>query len=412
MLAPGSILFVGWDSDNNDITFITTTDLAAGDVIYFTDDERDANGFFGGEQLMEWTVPAGGVGAGTVVNIDMDNSANTVSFDSGGAVDYIRGGYSIAGGNEMFWAFQGTRVGDTVTPTNYIAVIGNEADGTDTQTPNLTGTGLTFSNGAFVIDGDEDYMEWVGDTALSNPVQQADLIASILDTNNWVTADGAGNNNPNGTFFDVNFQNVVCFTSGTLIETVSGPRRVECLVPGDRVVTRAGQAALRWIGRRVVSSAELAKAPGLRPVRISSGALGQGLPRRDLRVSRQHRILVRSRLARQMFGAPEVLIPAFRLVGLPGVQLDDAQGGVEYVHLLFDDHEVIYAEGAPTESLFTGPQALKAVLPEQREEILAIFPELAELDHAALTAAPVPPAKRLRRFVERSAREDRMLIDR
>lgn len=105
-LNPGDLLFVGWDSDNDDISFITTTDIAAGEIIYFTDDEWNGSSFFGSEQLMEWTVPVGGISAGTVVTIDMDDPSNTASIDAGGALDYIRGGYQIAQVNEMFWAFQ------------------------------------------------------------------------------------------------------------------------------------------------------------------------------------------------------------------------------------------------------------------------------------------------------------------
>ena len=140
-LNPGDLLFVGWDADNEDVAFINTVPLLAGEVIYFTDDERDASGFFGSEQLFEWTVPPGGVPIGTVVTIDMVASSPVgASLSVGGAVDYIKGGGALAGGNEMLWAFQGTRVGNTVTPSNYIGVIANEADGTNTQTPNLTGT--------------------------------------------------------------------------------------------------------------------------------------------------------------------------------------------------------------------------------------------------------------------------------
>jgi hypothetical protein len=164
-LDPGDLLFIGWDSDNDDIAFVATTDLNEGEVIYFTDDERDGKVFVGSEQLIEWTVPTGGVAAGTVVLIDMDPGAHTISFDLGGAVDYIEGGYQIAGRNEMFWAYQGTRIGDDVTPTNFMAVIANEANGSDLQTPNLAGPGLTTSNGVLIIDGDEGYMEWTAEGA-------------------------------------------------------------------------------------------------------------------------------------------------------------------------------------------------------------------------------------------------------
>jgi len=165
-------MFVGWDSDNDNIAFITTTEIEAGEIIYFTDDEWNGTTFNGTEQYMEWTVPAGGVPAGTVVNIDMDNPTNTVSIDAGGLFERMRGNPDISGSNEMFWAFQGTRTGNTATPDNFIGVIGNEDDGSYLRAPELSGTGLTTSNGAIVIDGDEDYMEWTDDSALTPPIQQ------------------------------------------------------------------------------------------------------------------------------------------------------------------------------------------------------------------------------------------------
>ena len=142
-------MFVGWDADNEDISFVTTVDLAPGEVIYFTDDEWNGTQFNSNEQLIEWIVPAGGIEAGTVITIDMTPAPNAgATIDTGGSIDYIRGGGQLAQGNEMFWAFQGTRVGDDVTPTNFIGVIANEATGNTNQTPNLTGTGLTTTNGA------------------------------------------------------------------------------------------------------------------------------------------------------------------------------------------------------------------------------------------------------------------------
>ena len=412
-LNPGDLLFVGWDSDNEDIAFITTVDLTAGDIIYFTDDEWDGTAFFGTEQLMEWTVPAGGIDAGTIVNIDMDPDDQTVTFDSGGAVDYIRGGFQIAQGNEMFWAFQGTRTGNTVTPTDFIAVIGNEADGNDNQTPNLTGTGLTFDNGAFVIDGDEDYMEWTADDGLPDPVTRDDLIASILDTDNWTTADGGGNNNPNGTGFAVDTQTVVCFARGTELDTAeSGAQKVEDLRVGTRVVTHpSGAKPVRWICRRAISAEELAKKPKLRPVRITAGALGPNCPTRDLLVSRQHRILLRSKIAFRMFGTKEVLIPAIKLTELAGIYIDEIVETVEYFHIMFDCHEIVFSEGTPTESLFTGTEALKALSPGAHEEILTLFPEIEQSIPGMRPAAFIPPEHRQKRLVARHVKNAQPLRD-
>ena len=63
---------------------------------------------------------------------------------------------------------------------------------------------------------------------------------------------------------------------------------------------------------------------------------------RDLLVSLQHCILVRSITAKRMFDRPEVLIAAKKLVGLPGIGTDTRARFVTYWHLLFDRHEVIF----------------------------------------------------------------------
>ena len=104
---------------------------------------------------------------------------------------------------------------------------------------------------------------------------------------------------------------VPCFTSGTQIETPNGPRAVETLSVGDEVLTLDhGPQHIRWIGTRHLSRDDLIAKHKLLPVRIKAGALGNGLPHRDLLVSPQHRMLVRSAIAVRMFDAKEVLVPA------------------------------------------------------------------------------------------------------
>ncbi len=371
-------MFVGWDADNNDVAFVATVDVAPGEVIYFTDDEWDGTAFLGSEQLFEWTVPAGGIEAGTVVTLDMMTGPPDASFDTGGAVDYIRGGGLLARSNEMVWAFQGTRVGDTVTPTDFIGVIANEATGTNTQTPNLSGTGLTTSNGAIIIDGDEDYMEFTTDGTLSDPVTRDDLIAEISDTSNWTTADGGGNNNPNGTGFDVVIPDVVCFTSGTLIRTPFGPRPVETLFPGDTVLTvDEGPQMIRWVGRRTLSLADLMAHPNLRPVTILKDAIAPGCPDRDMCVSPQHRLLINKPEAALLFGQNEVLAPAMGLVDGRGIDQQAPNCEVTYHHLMFDRHQIIFGGGAPSESFYPGPQAMAALSQDARAELARLFPDLA-----------------------------------
>lgn len=103
---------------------------------------------------------------------------------------------------------------------------------------------------------------------------------------------------------------IVCFGAGTLITLSDGRETpVEDLEAGDRVLTQHGAApAIRWIGSRRVSALDQVLNPKLRPIRIRAGALGCGLPRKDLIVSPQHRILVKSVVVSRMFETQEVLV--------------------------------------------------------------------------------------------------------
>lgn len=206
---------------------------------------------------------------------------------------------------------------------------------------------------------------------------------------------------------------IPCFVRGTLIETDQGEVRVEDLAPGMLVMTRdRGPQPLAWVGRRLIDAATLATREQLRPVRIRAGALGQGLPRRDLLVSPQHRILVRSRIALRMFGAAEILVAAKQLLQIEGIDIATDLAEVEYVHFLFDRHEIVLAEGAETESLHTGPEALKSVGPAAREEIFAIFPELREAADGAGRegARPMLSGRMGRKLAVRHARNGRDLL--
>lgn len=204
---------------------------------------------------------------------------------------------------------------------------------------------------------------------------------------------------------------IPCFTAGTWIETDQGPRLVETLQTGDLVRTADhGWQPIRWIGRRHLRPEAMAAEDHLRPVRIAHGALGPDLPARDLRVSPQHRMLVRSRIAQRMFEAEEVLVAAGQLVGLPGITGDAAQE-VTYLHLLFDRHEIVFANGAPSESLYPGPVAMAALGTRAVAEILALFPDLASMDSFRLQPArPLVRGRQGRSMAERHLRNEMRLL--
>lgn len=205
----------------------------------------------------------------------------------------------------------------------------------------------------------------------------------------------------------------VCFASGTLIATARGPVAVEALRPGDLVLTMdRGYQPIRWIGSRKLGPRDLRLHPKFRPVRIRAGALGDGLPAQDLVVSPQHRIFLRSRIARAMFGQDEVLAAAVQLLDIDGIDIADDLAEVEYWHFLFDRHEIVWAQGAPCESLFTGAEALKSVPPAAREEILTLLPDLRhpDPDRHPKGARPFITGRQARKLSQRHAKKNLTLI--
>lgn len=204
---------------------------------------------------------------------------------------------------------------------------------------------------------------------------------------------------------------ITCFVRGTLIATENGLIPVEWLRAGSKILTIDGSyKTLRIPMNRKLSAQELRRNSKLTPIRISAGALGCGLPKRDLLVSRQHRMLVSSKICERMFGQSEVLVSAFRLTDLPGIFVEPDLESVEYFHLLFDSHEVIIAEGAPTESFYTGPEALKSMSRDARQEILTLFPEVGELGYTPEPAFQIPPGKLQKSLISRHVKNNRSLL--
>lgn len=173
----------------------------------------------------------------------------------------------------------------------------------------------------------------------------------------------------------------ICLTHDTRVRTSRGDVDAGLLRCGDIVLTQDhGPQPIRWIGRRAVGLAEQRVEPRLRPVRIAAGALGDGIPLRDMLVTQHHRILL------QTGRHTETLVAAKHLVGRPGIVLDAATTPRTYIHLLFDRHEIIVTDGCATESLYLGTQAVQALPAAARAEIGLLFP-------AALAGAPAPPAR-------------------
>lgn len=164
-----------------------------------------------------------------------------------------------------------------------------------------------------------------------------------------------------------------CFTPGTLIETPQGPRPVETLSEGDLVLTQDdGPQPLRWTGARHVAQADLLAEPGLRPVRIPAHHFGPGLPDRPLIVSRMHNILLTGPGVALNFMADEVFCAAGHL----GLGDRPTTGHVIYHHLVFDRHQIVWANGLPSESFLPGPIGIAGFDRRERARFWRRFPHL------------------------------------
>lgn len=169
---------------------------------------------------------------------------------------------------------------------------------------------------------------------------------------------------------------IACFTPGTAIATARGERLVEELQVGARIITRDnGIQTLRWIGRRSLPAAALARNPDICPILIPRGALGDNLPERDLLVSPNHRLLVSKDQTLLPVSTPEVLSAAKHMTCSPGVRAQAARP-VTYLHLLFDRHEIILSNGCWSESFQPDDRCLRGFGNAQRAEFYDLFPEL------------------------------------
>ncbi|RYH02408.1 Hint domain-containing protein [Salipiger sp. IMCC34102] len=186
-----------------------------------------------------------------------------------------------------------------------------------------------------------------------------------------------------------------CFTPGTLIATPRGAVRIEDLRAGDMVLTRDdGPQPIAWAGSKTLSGADLRLRPHMQPVLVKAGALGGGLPERDMLVSPNHRLLISSPGAALHFGEEEVLVAAKHMAGDAGI-VTRACRAVTYIHILFETHQVVKSDGAWTESFQPGVQSLRGMGQGQREEILELFPQLGAEEGVASYGAA---RRTLRRF--------------
>ena len=144
---------------------------------------------------------------------------------------------------------------------------------------------------------------------------------------------------------------IQCFLTGTEIATPYGPRPVETLVSGDQILTAEGDTVpVRFVFRQTIAT-RFGPPERLQPVRLRAGALGEGLPERDLVLTADHALMIDG-----------LLINAGALVNgssIDWVPLAELGERVTVYHVETENHDIILAEGAPTETYidYAGRQA-------------------------------------------------------
>jgi len=157
--------------------------------------------------------------------------------------------------------------------------------------------------------------------------------------NNGGNNNGGNNNNNNG--------QTSCFLRGTTIRTTERDRKIEELAVGDLLPTAFGRMRpIQWIGRYPFRRSNPAKAwvRDVLPVRVMRSALSPDIPYADLYVTQAHALLIDG-----------ILVPVCHLINDTTVTLFDASAldQLEFFHIKLQLHDVIYAEGAPCETMVT-----------------------------------------------------------
>lgn len=236
----------------------------------------------------------------------------------------------------------------------------------DPVDPNLILAGITGNLGLFdfQIVGNQVRIDADSGTATDlNLVMPGRISQLTLTADNGPDGTQSGGSGISDFTFDV-----TCFARGTKILTDRGEIEVENLRSGDKVTTFGNDnREIRWIGSRKV------KAEGkFAPITIKKGALGNF---EDLSVSPQHRMLVKGWRAELLFGDNEVLVAAKHLINGESIYIKEG-GDIEYFHILFDRHEIIYSNGALSESFHPNDVGLRGLEDKTRKEVFELFPEL------------------------------------
>ena len=186
---------------------------------------------------------------------------------------------------------------------------------------------------------------------------------------------------------------VMCFVTGTYIQTYRGAVEIEHLKAGDLILTQDhGYQELLWLGKKTIHQTSMNADRNLRPIRIPKDAFGKGLPSHDLQLSQQHRLAFGSAHSKLLFDQSEIFVPA---KFLNCAKLETVTTNVTYYHMMFAKHQIVFANNVACESLLPGELARDALGQKSAEELFKIFPEL-----RSLPSSYGPPARQILKSYE------------
>ncbi|MCU4159877.1 Hint domain-containing protein [Acidiphilium sp. AL] len=302
----------------------------------------------GGTQLVGYVGGSVNSAGGTAITTLLDGGSQTV-FHGG-----VASATTAENGGIEYVSSGGTATGTTLGVNGGMVI---EAGATITGPIDFTGAGATLvlqgvTTLSNVISGFDAAGVGEDDAILLAGAAGAGAGTATLGTNNVLSVtDGSVSYqvqlDPAQSFAGDTFvvsaglvtAQAVCFAAGTRILTETGPVAVEDLAVGDRVIAHGGRCApIQWIGRRTLDARRHPRPELIWPVRIEAGAITDGVPARDLYVSPDHALYLDG-----------LLVPAKALVnGTTIAQVERRH--VDYFHLELDRHDVVFAEGLPTET--------------------------------------------------------------
>ena len=337
----------------------------AGEVVGFYGDTVFANGYFG-ETFHGFTYQNGvyttiddpnadAAHGGTVVyGVDKEDQVAGLYYDSAGQTHgFIESGgaYTTIDDPLSVYGTKVTAIAAGVVAGNYTNAAGipqgfiyyNGAFTTISDSAGVQGTTVIGINNQDTVYGyylDNSFVphgftySFGTYTIINDP--QSTSGTEVTAVNNTGT-ETAGYYNTSGGSYDGFI--IPCYCSGAAILTEGGEVAVETLTVGDLVVTARGERRpIQWIGHRTLDIAKHPFPAEVWPVRVSAGAFGENLPRRDLWISPRHAVFFNN-----------VLIPIIHLANGSTIAQQRVQH-VSYWHVELESHDLLLAEGLAAES--------------------------------------------------------------